>query len=79
MKPELIESIRIDVAVAAEDMQKTAMFHLRTLQHAEEVNLINPKEYCDKVGVPQSFFTEVAKMVALKKLMIQEGIDVSCR
>ena len=78
MKPELVESIRADVLAAAEDQQKTAMFHLRTLQHAEEIDKINSKSYCELVGVPVSYFTEVAKMVALKRLMNQEGINVLC-
>jgi hypothetical protein len=76
MKPELVESIRKDIAEAAEDQQKTAMFHLRTLQHADEVDKINSKSYCELVGVPVSYFTEVAKMVALSKLMTQEGFYV---
>jgi len=76
MNPELVESIRKDVADAAEDLQKTAMFHLRTLQHAEEVDKINSKSYCELVGVPVSYFTEVAKMIALSKLMAQEDLNV---
>lgn len=76
MSPELVESIRADVQSAAEDLQKTAMFHLRTLQHADEIDKINAKSYCELVGVPVSYFTEVAKMIALNRLMKQEGINV---
>jgi len=79
MSPELVESIRKDIMEAAEDLQKTAMFHLRTLQNAEEIDKINSKSYCELVGVPVSYFTEVAKMVALAKLMKQEGLNVCDR
>lgn len=69
----MIEQIKTAVHHAAGKNQKIAMFHFQVLKNAIELEGMNPKGFCKEISVPVSFATEFTKMIALARLMREEG------
>ena len=53
--------------------QKLMMLQLQVLLNADEVRVVGPKEFCQEVDIKPSFAREVRKMLALDRLMRQQG------
>jgi hypothetical protein len=69
----VIEQIKAAVQGAAEKNQKIAMFHFQVLKNADELAGIDPKGFCREVSVPETYATEFTKMIALARLMKEQG------
>jgi len=69
----VIEQIKAAVHGAAEKNQKIAMFHFQVLKNADALADIDPKGFCREVSVPETYATEFTKMIALARLMKEQG------
>ena len=65
----MFEEIRQRILEASHSNQKIAMFHYQVLLNANNLINVDPVEFCDAVGVPQSYATEFRKMLSLAQLM----------
>ena len=71
-----VEQIKAAIHGAAGKSQKIAMFHFQVLKNADELAGINPKGFCEEVSVPVTYATEFTKMIALARLMKQQGVKL---
>jgi hypothetical protein len=69
----VIEQIKTAVHQAAGNSQKIAMFHYQVLKNADELEGIDPKGFCKEISVPATYATEFTKMIALARLMKEQG------
>lgn len=69
----MIEQIKAAIHSAEGKNQKVAMFHFQVLKNADELSGIDPKGFCKEVSVPESLATEFRKMIALARLMKEQG------
>lgn len=69
----MIEQIKAAIHHAAENNQKTAMFHFQVLTHADELSGIDPVGFCREVSISEKYATEFRKMIALARLMKEQG------
>ena len=69
----MIEQIKAAVHGATAKNQKLAMFHFQVLKNADELAGIDPKGFCKEVSVPESYATEFTQMIALARLMKEQG------
>jgi len=67
------EQIKAAIRGAEAKKQKLAMFHFQVLKHADELEGINAKDFCKEVLVPESYATEFTQMIALARLMKEQG------
>jgi len=72
----VIDQIKAAIQSAADTNQKTAMFHLQVLLNADELMGIDPKGFCKEVSVSAAYATEFTKMLALARLMNEQGITL---
>lgn len=56
--------------------KKIAMFHYQVLIHAEELEGVDPVEFCKEIGVPETYATEFRKMLSLGSLMKDLGVTI---
>jgi hypothetical protein len=70
----VIERIKAAVQGAVGNNQKLAMFHLQVLKNADELAGLDPKGFCKEVGVRESYASEFRQMMALARLMREQGI-----
>jgi len=73
---DIFENIRAALAVAPRN-QYTAELHLQMLKYADELKSITAKEFCDGVGIKQSFGTEFSKMRNLTSRLKTAGLDTN--
>jgi hypothetical protein len=71
------EQIKAAVHRAAGKNQKIAMFHFQVLKNADELAGVDPKGFCKEVSVPETYATEFRKMVALARLMKEQGAKLT--
>jgi hypothetical protein len=69
----LIEDIKAAIHSATGKSQMTAMFHFQVLKNADDLGDIDPKGFCKEVSVRPSYATEFRKMIALARLMKEQG------
>jgi len=69
----VIEQIKAAVHGAVAKNQKLAMFHFQVLKNADDLAGIDPKNFCKEVSVPESYATEFTQMIALARLMNEQG------
>ena len=70
------KEIRLAVEQAAPAGQKLAMFHFQVLKHAHSLEAVDPTSFCREVGVPDSYATEFRQMLAVARVMQQQGISL---
>jgi hypothetical protein len=73
----MIEQIKTAVNGAVGKNQKIAMFHFQVLKNADELAGIDPKGFCKEISVPETYATEFRKMIALARLMKEQGAKLS--
>ena len=73
----MIEQIKSAVHDAGSKNQKIAMFHFQVLKNADELSGFDPKGFCEEVAVPTTYATEFRKMIALARLMKEQGSKIS--
>jgi hypothetical protein len=49
------------------------MFHFQVLKNADQLAGTDPKGFCKEVAVPKTYATEFTKMIALARLMKEQG------
>jgi hypothetical protein len=69
----VIEQIKAAIYRAAAKNQKSAMFLFQVLKNADELASIDPKGFCREVSVSENYATEFNKMIALSRLMKEQG------
>lgn len=72
----MIEEIKAAIQRSAVTNQKIAMFHFQVLKNADELSGIDPKGFCKEVSVPETYATEFTKMIALARLMKEQGVKI---
>jgi hypothetical protein len=75
----IVAQIANDIRSASTHNNKSVMFHYSVLLHANELRGIDPVEFCEEVGVPESYKTEFRKMIKLAEFMKQMGMKVTPR
>ncbi len=73
----MIEDIRSAVHAASATDQKIAMFHFQVLRNAATLEGMNARAFCKEVGVPVTYATEFTKMIALARLMGEQGVKLA--
>lgn len=73
----MIDQIKSAIDRAAVKNQKLSMFHFQVLKNADVLSGMDPKGFCKEVGVPESFATEFRQMIALARLMKEQGCKIS--
>lgn len=73
----MIEQIKLAVHEAAVDHQKLAVFLFQVLKNAKALETMDPLAFCKDVGVPQSYATEFRKMLAVARVMRDQGAKLS--
>ena len=71
------DEIKAAVHAAAGSKQKTAMFHLQILTHADELEGVDPVAFCNELGLTDAYATEFRKMLKLARLMKEQGIRIT--
>jgi hypothetical protein len=69
----VITQIKAAIQSAAGKSQKSAMFHFQVLKNADELKGVDPRGFCKEVSVPLTYASEFRKMIALARLMKEEG------
>lgn len=67
------KQIKSAVHDAANKNQKIAMFHYQVLMNADELEGVDPRGFCREIAVPETYATEFTKMIALARLMREQG------
>jgi hypothetical protein len=69
----VIEQIKAAIQRAAGNKQKAAMFHFQVLINADALVGIDPEGFCREVSVSENYATEFRKMIAVARLMKEQG------
>jgi antitoxin component HigA of HigAB toxin-antitoxin module len=72
------ETIFTKIRAALEEAprnQYTAEMHLQMIKYADELKSLTAKDFCEGVGLKQSFGTEFSKMRNLTCRLNQAGMD----
>ena len=72
----MLEEIARLILQAERNGQKIAMFHYQVLINADRLEHVSAAEFCEAVGMKDSFKTEFSKMIALAKLMREQGVSI---
>ena len=75
----MIQAIKRAVDTAALSQQKIAMFHFQVLTNAAALEGVDASAFCQELGVPQTYKTEFGKMLALARLMREQGVEIAGR
>jgi hypothetical protein len=73
----MIDQIKTAILSAVGKNQKIAMFHFQVLKNADELAGVDPKGFCKEISVPETYVTEFRKMIALARLMKEQGTKLS--
>jgi len=73
---EIFQEIQMALSTAPRN-QYTAELHLQMIKYADALKTITAKEFCDGVGIKQSFGTEFSKMRNLTARLKTARLDVS--
>lgn len=69
----MIEQIKAAIDSAAVTNQKIAMFHFQVLKNADNLAGVDPKMFCRELSVPETYATEFTKMIALARMIKEQG------
>lgn len=72
-EPEIYQPIRTALEAAPRN-QYTAELHLQMIKYADQLKNITSKEFCEGVGLRQSFATEFNKMRNLTQRLKAAGL-----
>lgn len=72
----MIDEIKAAIHRAEGTNQKVAMLHFQVLKNAEELADIDPKGFCKEVSISEKYATEFRKMIALARLMKEQGVKI---
>ena len=71
----MIEHIKNAIQQAKHN-EKTVTIHFMFLKYANELDKVNPKQFCKDIGILESYETELRKMCKLAKF-IEVGIRLT--
>lgn len=77
MNENAIYNLIKDALADAPRNQYTAELHLQMIKYADELKNITAKEFCEGVGLRQSFGTEFSKMRNLTKRLKAAGLNTN--
>ena len=69
-----IKEIALEIAKAEQEGKKIAMFHFQVLKYADELKHYRAIDFCEDVGVPESYKTEFSKMIKLAEIINERGL-----
>jgi hypothetical protein len=72
----VIDEIKAAVHGAVGTRQKTAMLHFQVLKNADKLADMDPKGFCTEVAISEKYATEFRKMIALARLMKEQGAKI---
>lgn len=72
----VFQQIKLALAEAPRN-QYTAELHLQMIKYADDLKHITAKEFCEGVGLRQSFGTEFSKMRNLTQRLKAAGLDTA--
>jgi hypothetical protein len=61
---------------AAEKNQKIAMLHFQVLKNADQLAGVDAVGFCKEVAISEKYATEFRKMIALARLMNEQGAKI---
>ncbi|MFA0811683.1 HTH-like domain-containing protein [Microbulbifer epialgicus] len=73
-EPEIYQQIRTALEAAPRN-QYTQELHLQMIKYADQLQKITSKEFCEGVGLRQSFATEFSKMRNLTQRLKAAGLN----
>lgn len=73
----MIEEIKAAIHGAGAKKQKVAMLHFQVLKNADELEGTDPKTFCREISVSEKYAAEFRKMIALARLMKEQGVKIS--
>ena len=73
---EVVAAIRDAIKSAEKDRKKMATFHSLVLLHAEELQSVSPREFCQQIGVSEAYHIEFRKMISLSHRLTELGFDI---
>ena len=72
----LLETIREAIDHAKPTRQSKAAFHAQVLLHADQISSMDKNAVCARLGVPDSYRSEIAEMLALRRYLEEHGYSV---
>ena len=73
----MYEDIAKQIRTASSDRSKSGMFHYLVLLHADQLEDVDPREFCREVGMEASYTREFSKMLKVSKIMKQQGMEIT--
>jgi len=77
MDKNLIYQLIAEEISKASRNKRTQVIHLQMLKYADQLEYVTARDFCDGVGLPQSFSGEFSKMRNLIDRLKLAGLDVS--
>ena len=71
---ELFDIIKTQLDRAEASNEKTATFHYLVLKHADVLGQVDKYQFCEAVGMKESFVAEFSKMINVSKIMKQRSV-----
>jgi hypothetical protein len=72
----MVEQIKAAVLGARGEKQMVAMFHYQVLKNADELRGVDPVKFCKELGISDRYASEFRKMLALARLMKDQGTSI---
>ena len=76
---KLIETIKVALQKAKEEKKKMATFHSLVLLNADLLEHLDPKAFCQSVGVTEAYHIEFRKMIAVAHMISESGYLIQKR
>lgn len=75
----IIETIKVALQKAQVEKKRMATFHSLILLHADQLEQLDPKAFCQSVGVTDAYHIEFRKMIAVARLFSESGYIIQKR
>lgn len=73
---KIVETIKLALQKAQEDRNKMATFHSLVLVNADDLQHLDPHEFCRNVGVTKAYHIEFRKMIAAAHTLSDMGYSI---
>jgi hypothetical protein len=71
-----VETIKLALHEAQAKREKTAVFHSQILLNANQLENLDPHEFCRNVGVTNAYHIEFRKMIAVARKLSEMGYSI---
>lgn len=73
----MYDQIAKEIRAAMAGREKTVTIHYIVLTNAKLLQNVDPKEFCIKIGIEETWAVEVRKMLSLAKLLDKNGLTIA--